>query len=121
MGEAQAGHMAEHDDFFGPDGHSSVTVPLLAMSGTADPVGADVQFTTTAPLPLTWIEVLGGCHQFFALGGCTDIANDRQPVIVGAYALAFARRHVLHDSDPTVAGILDGSISVSDLVTFHGR
>ncbi|MEI8258193.1 MAG: hypothetical protein WCJ30_21150, partial [Deltaproteobacteria bacterium] len=103
-------------DLFGPDGHRSVSVPLLSMSGSADPVGADAQFTTTAPLPLTWIDVLGACHQFFALGGCSDIANDQQSAIVGTYALAFARRHVLNDGDPTVAGVLDGSILVSSLV-----
>jgi predicted dienelactone hydrolase len=108
-------------DFFGPDGHTSVTVPLFAMSGSDDPVGDDVQFTSTAPLPLTWIDVRGGCHQFFALGGCDNIADSFQPVIVGAYALAFGRRYVLNDTDPTVTGLLDGSVAVSDLVTFHRR
>ncbi len=106
---------------FGAMGHSSVRIPLLAMSGTADPVGADGQFTSTAPLPLTWIEVRGGCHQYFALGGCDMIPDSFQDSIVGVWSLAFARRHVLDDSAPAVLGVLDGSVTLSDRVTLHRR
>lgn len=107
--------------WFGADAHTTVHIPLFAMSGTADPVGAQTQFDTTIGVDLTWIDVTGGCHQFFALGGCTDIPDSLQPVIVGAYALAMGRRHVLGDTDATVAGLLDGTIPVSDRVTFHRR
>ena len=106
---------------FGPTGHASVRIPLLAMSGTDDPVGADAQFMTTAPVDLTWIEVRGGCHQYFALGGCPMIPDSFQPLIVGAWSVAFARRHVLNDDDPTVRGVLDGTIALSDRVTLHRR
>jgi predicted dienelactone hydrolase len=108
-------------DFFGPTGHSSVRIPLLAMSGTADPVGDEAQFMTTAGVDLTWIEVEGGCHQYFGLGGCPLIPDDQQPLIAGAWALAFARRHVLNDDDATVRGILDGTLALSPRVTLHRR
>lgn len=108
-------------DFFGAMGHSSVRIPLLSMSGTADPVGADTQFMTTAPLRLTWIEVRGGCHQFFALGSCGEIPDTDQDPIVGAWAMAFARRHVLMDNSAAITSLLDGSMPVSDRVTVHLR
>lgn len=107
---------------FGPMGHSSVTsFPLLAMSGSADPVGADAQFDTTAPLPLTWIDIRGACHQFFAIGACADIPDADQDRIVGAWALAFARRHVLDDRSMLVQTVIDGSMPVSDRVTLRTR
>jgi predicted dienelactone hydrolase len=108
-------------DFFGTDGHRSVTVPLLAMSGSEDPVGADVQFMTTAPMPMTWIDIRGACHQFFALGGCSTIADTEQDLIVNTWALAFARAHVLRDNTSVVRDILDGTLSLSDRITFHRR
>lgn len=107
---------------FGPMGHRTVRdVPLLAMSGTADPVGADVQFDSTVPLPLTWIDIRGACHQFFALGGCADIPDSEQDRIVSTWALAFARRHVLDDRSTLVQSIIDGSSPVSDRVIFRMR
>lgn len=106
---------------FGAMGHGAVRIPMLAMSGSEDPVGADGQFASTAPMPLTWIDVRGGCHQYFALGGCTMIPDALQGVIVGAWSMAFARRHVLDDSDPTVLGVLDGTLALSDRVTLHRR
>lgn len=108
-------------DLFGADGHRSVMVPILAMSGTADPVGAETQFMTTAPVDLTWIDIQGACHQFFALGGCEAIPDSFQDTIMGAWAMAFARRHVLGDNDATVRAILDGTMSLSDRVSFHRR
>lgn len=106
-------------EWFGPAGHESVRVPVLSMSGSADPVGADVQFMTTAGVDLTWVEVRDGCHQFFALGQCPRIDDSLQAPIVGTYALAFARRHLLSDPDPTVRAILDGSRMVHERATFR--
>ncbi len=106
--------------FFGATGHASVTIPILAMSGTADPVGADVQFESTAPLPMTWIDIEDACHQFFALGCDGDAALD-EDTIVGGFALAFARRHVLGDDGAGVAEILDGSRALSERVHFMQR
>ena len=39
------------------------------MSGTADPVGADAQFMTTAPVDVTWIDARR-LPPVLALGGC---------------------------------------------------
>ncbi len=106
-------------DWFGPGGHRSVHVPVFAMSGSDDPVGADVQFATTAGIDVTWIEVRGACHQFFALGRCSMIDDSLQSPIVGTYALAFARRYLLGDTGSTVQTILDGTRAVDDRVTYH--
>lgn len=108
-------------EWFGPTGHASVRIPLFAMSGSDDPVGADAQWMTATGLDLTWIDVRGGCHQYFALGSCANIPDSEQAPIVGAYALAFARRHLLDDRTPAVTAILDGTTRLSDRVTFQRR
>ena len=42
-----------------------------------------------------------------------------QGPIVGTYALAFARRHLLGDADPAVRAILDGTRAVHERVTLR--
>ena len=105
--------------YFGPTGHRSVRVPVLAMSGTADLVGDQEQFDSTAGVDVTWIDVRGGCHQFFGLGHCPLIDDSLQGAIVGTYALAFARRHLLGDMDPVILGTLDGTRPVNERVAFR--
>lgn len=99
----------------------SAEIPILLMSASADPVGADQVFAEMQSLDLTWVEVSGGCHQLFGLGNCPDIENGVGYGIVDTYALAFGRHHVLGDDSAKTLGILDGSTSVSDLVTFQRK
>lgn len=108
-------------DWFGPMGHTPVRAPLFSMSGSDDPVGADAQFMTATGSDLTWIDVRGGCHQYFALGACMNIPDAEQTPIVGTYALAFARKHLLNDPDATVAAVLAGTRPVSARVTLQRR
>lgn len=105
--------------WFGPEGHRTVRVPVFAMSGSDDPVGADTQFATATGVDLTWIDVRGACHQFFALGRCSMIDDALQAPIVGTYALAFARRHLLGDTGPAITSILDGTQVVHERVTYR--
>ena len=101
-------------DWFGPTGHTSVTVPVLALSGGADPVGADKQFDTTQGVNLTWVELAGACHQTFGFG-CDTFEAALGFRIISTYALAFARTHVLGDT--SVTDILEGKVPVSAAVT----
>lgn len=105
--------------FFGDTGHSSVEVPILAMSGGADPIGADEQFARVTGIGLTWVEVAGACHEFFGLGCGAGDAPGEQEAIVGTLVLALGRTHVLGDTAPATAGVLDGTIAVSDRVTLR--
>jgi predicted dienelactone hydrolase len=105
--------------FFGADGHASVAIPILAMSGGADPIGADAQFAAISGIDFTWVDVAGACHEFFALG-CGDPAGE-QEAIVGALVLALGRRHVLGDTSPGTLGVLDGTIPLSPRVTLMRR
>jgi predicted dienelactone hydrolase len=105
---------------FGPSGHTSAQIPILAISGTADPVGAEGQYDSTTGLDLTWLDLAGGCHQTFALGLCDTLDPALGFRIIDTYALAFARRHVLGDDSPSTLSILDGTTPVSATVTFHG-
>jgi len=107
-------------ELVGPSGHLPVTLPILAMSGSEDPVGADAQYTSTAGLELTWIDLAGACHQSFALGGCSTLADADAFTIVSAWAMAFARRHVLNDSTTRTLDLLSGTVPLSDKVTFMG-
>jgi hypothetical protein len=84
-------------------------------------VGADAQFMTATGSDLTWIDVQGGCHQYFALGACMNIPDAEQTPIVGTYALAFARKHLLNDPDAAVAAVLAGTRPVSSRVTYQRR
>jgi predicted dienelactone hydrolase len=100
-------------------GMGMVEPPVLMMSGTADDVGADALYDELMSVDLTWIDIEGGCHQLFGFGGCNEIEDEVGLPIVRTYALAFSRRHLLGDDDETVLGILDGSQTVSPLVSFH--
>lgn len=90
------------------DGFESVRIPMMAMSGTEDPIGQQEQFDRVYGLDLTWIDIEGACHQSWALGGCQELPNEEGDPIINRYALAFGLRHVLGDDAPDVQAILDG-------------
>ncbi|MBN4059038.1 hypothetical protein JYT22_00120 [Endomicrobium sp. AH-315-J14] len=104
--------------FFGDSGYNAVKIPMLLMTGGDDDVGAQDLFDLASGIDLTWIDVAGGCHQLYGFGDCENISNDEGFPIVNAYALAFARKHILADDDATVNAIVDGSEVVSDKVSF---
>jgi predicted dienelactone hydrolase len=108
-------------EWFGPEGHRGVTIPMLALSGSDDPVGAEEQFRSTPEVDLTWVDIRGACHQFFAIGRCDHIPDEDQPRILGAWVLAFARRHVLRDTSMAVVDITEGRTVLSDRVTVQRR
>jgi predicted dienelactone hydrolase len=105
--------------WFGETGHLDVQHPVLNMSGSVDDVGASAFFDRSTGLDFTWIDIEGGCHQAFGLGACDELPSDEGFSVLGTWALAFGRRHVLNDEDETVLGILDHSISVSDRITYQ--
>lgn len=108
-------------NWFGPTGHASVDIPVLSMSGTLDPVGADTQFAETPELDHTWVLLENGCHSAFSLGGCDQIENDDAFHVVNSYALAFGRAHVTGDLLPEERGVLDGTVEVSPFATLMTR
>lgn len=107
--------------WFGETGYHTIQGPVFAMSGSEDDVGADEQWARMTDIPLTWIDIAGGCHQTFGIGGCADLDDPTGQAIVETYSLAWARAQVLGDTDPTVTGILDGSLVVSPLVSLQHR
>ncbi|MCO4744856.1 MAG: hypothetical protein KC912_08705 [Proteobacteria bacterium] len=103
--------------WLGDNGHSTVDLPVMFMSGTEDPVGQQGQWDAMDSIDFTWLDIEGACHNAFALGSCFTLDTDEGFEIIQTYALAFARRHVLDDD--TVSDILDGSTEVSDKVAFQ--
>ncbi|MCB9727632.1 MAG: hypothetical protein H6744_16815 [Deltaproteobacteria bacterium] len=107
-------------DWFGTDGYRQVLIPMLSLTGTEDNASAArFRYDTLTDAPLAWIELAGGCHQTFALGYCDTLDFELGFSIVDTYALAFARVHVLGDTDPRSLGILAGLFEVSPLATVH--
>ncbi|MCC6647825.1 MAG: hypothetical protein IT374_19940 [Polyangiaceae bacterium] len=109
-------------DWYGQGGQDHVRVPLFMMTGSEDgPGSAAAALARITQVPLTWIDIEGGCHQSFSLGGCKDIPDADSFSIVSTYALAFARRHGLGDASARVAAILDGTETVNPRVTLKRK
>ncbi len=96
---------------YGAAGLADVAVPVLMMSGDDD---QSVQNATEGdpiwaalPAPAIRVDVAGGCHQLWALGGCELISDADGLPIVDAYTMAFARHHLLGDASN--AALLGGS------------
>jgi predicted dienelactone hydrolase len=109
--------------WFGPSGETSVHIPLLQMTGSANNVGqSPEEFMGLKNSPMTWIDLQGACHESFNLAQwdpCVPPATlDAQTgyKIVRTYAMAFARYHVLGDRSALVTGIVNGTTQVSPLV-----
>ena len=116
------------NDLFGASGYDAAKVPVLLMSGSLDPVGADTLFEAVSGVDLTWVDVEGGCHQLFGLGNsvlgddaCSALPDEEGFSIVNPWALAYARRHVLQDDGPQVTGIVFGTESLSERVTVQQK
>lgn len=109
----------DSDWFGGHAGMNGVTKPVLMLSGTLDPVGAQSLYENVTGPEVTWVEFTGGCHQLFGYGGCPELPQYEAQPSIDAYTLAFARHHLLGDDDPEVLGLLSGEIIPSDIVTFH--
>lgn len=108
-------------DWFGPMGHQSVKVPLMSLTGTADPVGAQEQYDAVTQVPMTWIDIEGACHNAFGIGGCDSgsfKAEEAYPIING-YVLAFSRRHLLNDT--SVEALLSGQMTLDAKARFKHR
>lgn len=113
------------DNFYfgGYPGMNVVTTPVMMMSASANLVGdAEILAAVTTP-PMFWIEFAGGCHDLFGAGLCGPTEIDHDPAIhaINVYIHAFARRHIFDDQRPETTEILDGTRSVSSLVTYRGR
>ena len=104
--------------WFGAEGHRAVIAPVLSFTGSNDNPGQGLEQWERigAELELSWVEIEGGCHQSFALGGCPTLGNAEGFAIVNTYALAFGRAHVLGDDGLGTRSVLSGEREVSPRV-----
>lgn len=107
--------------FGGFSSMNAVTTPVLQMTGSLDPVGADLVFANVTTPPMTWADFAGGCHDLFGFGLCGSIDNAVAQPAMRTYVYAFARRYVFDDTSASVVGILDGALPVSATVTYQTR
>jgi predicted dienelactone hydrolase len=108
-------------DWFGPTGYNAIQIPILAMSGSENDVHTANVYNGIAGKDYRWIELAGGCHETFNLGYCETLDAQVGYSVVETYALAYARKKVLGDTDATVNGIVEGTIPVSQIVTFKKK
>ena len=95
--------------FFGDTGYQSVTHPILFISGTQDNHdSAQAHFDEINNMDFSWLSLSGGCHQTFALGQCTSLDVELGFSIVQTYSLAFARKHIINQSNDDIDGLLSG-------------
>ena len=102
--------------WFGEAGEMGAHGPVMFLGGSNDDVGQADQFAEMGDIDFTWVEIEGGCHQTFALGACPSLETDLGFHITQTYALAFARVTVLDDSSSQSNGIVEGELSISELV-----
>ena len=107
--------------FFGDQGHTTVHAPILLMSGTLDSPAISDSWEGMQGIERSWVEIEGACHQTFAMGVCSELPAQEGYDIINTYALAFARNHLLGDTDAGILAILDGSQPVSARVSFTGQ
>jgi hypothetical protein len=119
-----------HSSEFVQNGEDAVRVPALLMSGSLNPVGADTLFAGVMGIDLTWVDVVGGCHQLYGLGNtqnappgvdCAVLSDEAGFELVNPYILAFARYHVLGERGADVVGLVEGTSGLSPLMNWHHR
>ena len=92
---------AKYFDWFSSTGRSNLSIPVYQMSGTEDEDEPQRIFDENESTPLRWLEMIGGCHQAFALGACPNISNEDAFHITKVYNLAFAREVLFGDTSVT--------------------
>lgn len=109
--------------WFGDAGFLAVDLPVLALGGDADNhAGQVAQWDELSPLPMTWVELAGGCHETFGLGACDTLDVPRSDGVIGAYGLALGRLAVLDDASADTLGVLSGAVPVDpEIVTLQWR
>ncbi|MCP4915437.1 MAG: hypothetical protein GY913_00810, partial [Proteobacteria bacterium] len=100
------------------DGYNAVDVPMLMITAHEDGE-ADTGVWDVVTGDVSWVSLDGGCHQTFALGGCSDMDTHRGYEVVNGYGLAFARKAVLGDN--MLEEILDGTQALDDAATVWTR
>ena len=101
-------------NFFGETGHLGVDVPLMLMSGTEDGDGIPASWEGLQDLsPLYWLELIGGCHESFAMGVCSTLDPELGFSLVNAYSLALGRSVLLGDDSDEVLSLVSGDRSLS--------
>lgn len=107
------------DDRVADSGFAS-TLPILMMTGSEDWDG-EPYFTraSTNGANVTWVELQGGCHESFTnTVPCTTLPNEDAVPAVATMLLAFGEVQIQGSTDANALGVLDGTVTVADFLTF---
>jgi hypothetical protein len=93
---------------------------MLFMVGTDDGAvtGTQSRVAAFAGPEVALAVFTGGCHNLFAGGGCTNVTDGAAWPVIDTYYVAHARRYLFDDQGQVVTSILDGTTSLSGIVTF---
>ncbi|MSP54807.1 MAG: hypothetical protein EXR69_04260 [Myxococcales bacterium] len=96
----------------------AVHTPILYMTGSEDNDGSE-PYARSAAADVRWAEIDGGCHESFTSTdlACDTLPKDEGTEIVAAYATAFGWATVLESDAAEIAGVLEGSVVVSERVS----
>jgi hypothetical protein len=89
----------------------NLNVVAFQISGSKDSDSPEEVFENTNGTPLYWLDITGGCHALFSVGGCSEIETALGHQIIQSYALAFARFQILEDRTEEVVNLLSGEIA----------
>lgn len=106
---------------FGDDGHRSVALPVMHLSGSEDDVGQAAEFDRLDGLDYTWVDFEGACHQTFTIGACSSLDTEDGWWLIESYALAFARYHVLDDRTAPVVEWVEGTQTLDPRARYARR
>ena len=87
----------------------------MLMSGSEDGNGIPNSWVDLQDLDtLSWLELVGGCHESFAMGVCSTLDPELGFSLVNAYSLALGRSAILGDASSEVEALLSGQLDLSD-------
>ncbi len=93
------------------EGRNDLNVVAFQISGSEDTDSPVEVFENTDRTPLYWLDIAGGCHALFSVGGCSDIETVLGQGIIQSYALAFARIQILEDQTEEVVNLINGQLT----------
>lgn len=88
---------ADRFEWISTAGRSDISVPVLMISGTEDDDAPETIVSEVSGVEITSVEIEGGCHALFSVGGCPNISTEEGYAIVQSESLRFARNLLFPD------------------------
>lgn len=102
-------------EYVSDTGWATLDRPVLYMTASGDE-GDAAAFERASAGEVTWVDLLGGCHESFTATVLEcDLDKTLGLTVAATYVADFGTRTVLGSTDADVLAVLDGSTEVSDI------